>query len=67
MTLERHVSDTGNRRVVMTECPACGYAFPENSGMARHQHFLDDHDPTDFGLAPPGERHTRWMGRVRND
>lgn len=65
MTIERRVNGDGNIRMVLTECPVCGYEFSENSGMARHQHLLDSHGPADFGLAPLGQRTTRRMGRVR--
>ena len=39
-------------RVILTECPVCGYTFERNEW--RGNHFTDDHTPDDFGLGGPG-------------
>jgi hypothetical protein len=45
--------DPSNRKIFMTKCPACG-AELDRSDISTSQHFVDDHSPEDFGLAPLG-------------
>jgi hypothetical protein len=45
--------DSANSKIFMTECPACGKTL-DRSDVSTSQHFVDDHSPEDFGLAPLG-------------
>ncbi len=42
----------GRRVHTLTACP-CGYVFDSHEN--RWKHFLEDHNPEDFGLSPLGE------------
>lgn len=41
------------RKLIMTECPACGADLSDMKHKA--DHFADEHLPEDFGLSPLGE------------
>lgn len=53
VTLERLTYNQACVKVRLTECP-CGHVFDDDADDgARPKHFLEDHDPEDFGLDSP--------------
>lgn len=52
MTLEVRVDASGQRNVVLTECPVCGEPLGRDKPGMRRTHFLVEHGPEDFGLSP---------------
>lgn len=52
MTLEHTKQSSGNTSSMLTECPLddCDATFGANEGWNRRLHYLNDHDPEDFGL-----------------
>lgn len=44
---------TATAKIVMAECPVCGEEL-DDASVTTSQHFVDDHSPEDFGLAPLG-------------
>ena len=49
MTIEHTKHAQGSTAAMLTECPVCDKPFDGNGGE-RRAHFLNDHDPEDFGL-----------------
>lgn len=52
MTLQVEEFDNHWKRIMLSECPVCGHEFGKN--QHRWKHYLEDHDPEDFGLSPLG-------------
>ncbi|NIB99407.1 hypothetical protein [Halobacterium sp. R2-5] len=52
MSLRVRTYERSERFVTLTHCPACEYPF--DTDERRWKHFLQDHDPEDFGLDPLG-------------
>jgi len=62
VSLSTDVYARGRRVHTLTVCP-CGYVFAGNEN--RWKHFLEDHQPEDFGLSRLGERAASLAGSSR--